>query len=156
MFTIDSSIMSIVVHLNQEHTLKEIASEIGINDRSLSAALKSAGYRYEERRWIHKDYEDPKREKPISEFIKARPVFNQRQIEKIIQLIDNRLLYDKELNQHHISQDIKSLGMIEKVKMKTKVDKDTLDLFEEYCLENDIDQSEALTLALQNFLKEYR
>lgn len=154
-FTLDTSTKSIAAWLNNGFTLKEISQQLGISDRELSAALKETGHTYKEKMWIPQNFEDPIRTQPIRNFLKAKPVFNQRQIEKIIQIIDSRLSYEKELNESCITEDISKLNQIEITKKKLKVDRSTLESFEEYCLDNDLNQSEALTLAIQNFLKKY-
>lgn len=155
-FTLDTQIKSVAAWLNNGYTLKDIAQQLGVSDRELSVALKETGHTYKEKLWIPQDFEDPIRMQPIRNFLKAKPVFNQRQIEKIIQLIDGRLSYEKELSESYISGDIANLNQIETTKKKMKVDRMTLELFEEYCLDNDLDQSAALTLAMQNFLKKYQ
>lgn len=153
-FNLDTSIKSIAAWLNNGFTLKEISKQLGISDRELSAALKETGHTYKEKMWIPQNFEDPICTQPIRNFLKVKPVFSQRQIEKILQLIDSRLALG-EANQN-VAHDIKELGQMEMIKKKVKMDKSTLNLFEEYCLDNDLEQSKALTLAIQNFLKKYQ
>lgn len=154
---LDTPIKTITAFLSRTHTLKGIASDIGISERDLSMALKDTGHIYQDRQWVpkNKNFEDPIRDRPLRDFVKLKPVFNQRQTEKIVQLIDSRLACEKEMNESDLSKAISELAPIKKTKAQIKVDKETLQAFKKFCLDQDLNKTAAFTLALQNFMRTY-
>ena len=154
---LDTPIKTITAFLSKTHTLKVIATDIGISERDLSMALKDTGHIYQDRKWVpaNKNFDDPIRDRPLRDFVKLKPIFNQREVEKIVQLIDSRLACEKEMNESDLSKAISDLAPIKKTKAQIKVDKETLRLFDQFCLDQDLNKAAAFTLALQNFMKSY-
>lgn len=155
---LDTPIKTITAFLSKTHTLKGIATDIGISERDLSMALKDTGHIYQDRQWVpkNKNFDDPIRERPLRDFVKLKPIFNQREVEKIVQLIDSRLSCEKEMNESDLSKTISDLVPIKKIKTQVKVDKTTLRSFDRFCLDYDLDKAAALTLALQSFMQAYK
>lgn len=155
MLTINSDIKSVTATLNMGSNLKEVAKEIGVNEKRLSEIIKAAGYEFKENRWTHKDYESPMRDLTVKEFIDGKVPFTFDQLGELTRLIDKRILAIHKFENKRILNELDKLGPIKRTSKYMGADENLITEFEQFCDDYSLIKSRALSLALNEFLDKY-